>query len=54
MPRYVGLNCTTKCPYPSYGEKCQEYCNCNYDTCDVSTGCVAIKTSPSMFLNTYF
>lgn len=39
MPGYVGLNCTSTCPHPTYGERCQGYCNCSNETCDVSTGC---------------
>lgn len=53
MPGYIGLNCTTNCPYPSYGERCQGYCDCEYDTCDVSTGCNGPKTKkkPGMHFN---
>lgn len=41
---YIGLNCTTTCPYPSYGKRCQGYCNCSNETCDVSTGCTIFIT----------
>lgn len=44
MPGYIGQNCSTKCPYPSYGNRCQGYCDCNNDTCDVSTGCRSLTT----------
>lgn len=39
MPGYTGINCTKICPYPSYGPRCQGFCDCNKDICDVSTGC---------------
>lgn len=39
LPGYVGLNCVTKCPYPTYGEKCRGTCDCSKDACDVSMGC---------------
>lgn len=45
MPGYSGLNCTTRCPYPSYGYRCQGYCDCGNDTCDVSTGCRTITSA---------
>lgn len=44
MPGYSGLNCATKCPYPSYGNRCQNTCQCNNDTCDKSTGCRSLTT----------
>lgn len=44
MPGYSGPNCTTKCPYPLYGYRCQGYCNCTNYTCDVSTGCRTITS----------
>lgn len=39
LPGNVGLSCVTKCPYPTYGEKCQGTCDCSKDACDVSMGC---------------
>lgn len=39
MAGYTGLNCTIRCPYPSYGVNCQGTCNCSEEDCDVSTGC---------------
>lgn len=44
IPGYIGLKCTLTCPYPSYGERCQGYCDCSSDTCDLSTGCSGPKT----------
>lgn len=54
MPGYTGLNCTTKCPYPTYGERCQGYCDCSNNACDVSFGCIEITTSACMFLDIKF
>lgn len=39
MSGYSGPYCTTRCPYPTYGSRCQGYCDCSNDTCDVSIGC---------------
>lgn len=49
MPGYSGLNCTTRCPYPLYGYRCQGYCDCSIDTCDVSTGCRTITTGQTYY-----
>lgn len=38
-PGYIGKNCTSSCPYPTYGHGCQGICDCGKDKCDVSTGC---------------
>uniref|UniRef100_A0A8W8MRW4 Uncharacterized protein n=1 Tax=Magallana gigas TaxID=29159 RepID=A0A8W8MRW4_MAGGI len=45
MPGYSGLNCTTSCPYPSYGYRCQGNCDCSNDMCNVSTGCRTITSA---------
>lgn len=39
MQGYHGVNCTMQCPFPTYGIRCQKYCTCSKDLCDVSTGC---------------
>lgn len=44
MPGYTGLNCSDKCPFPFYGDRCQNMCDCNNETCDVSTGCRDLTT----------
>lgn len=49
MPGYFGLNCTNKCPYPSYGERCQGYCDCSNTTCNGSTGCGTLTTGIFIF-----
>ncbi|XP_062587072.1 uncharacterized protein LOC134248685 [Saccostrea cucullata] len=38
LPGYAGINCT-KCPFPYYGEKCQEHCQCSVELCHFSQGC---------------
>ncbi|XP_052690832.1 scavenger receptor class F member 1-like [Crassostrea angulata] len=53
MPGYSGLNCTTRCPYPFYGYRCQGNCDCSNDTCDVSTGCRTITTGQFNYQNVY-
>lgn len=42
MPGYTGVNCTSSCPYPYYGEDCQKTCNCGMNLCDVSIGCIGL------------
>lgn len=37
-----GMNCTKKCPFPTYGHRCQKLCKCNKEQCDVSTGCTLL------------
>lgn len=49
MPGYTGLNCATRCPYPLYGNICQEYCHCSIDTCDAFTGCRSLATGQPYF-----
>lgn len=48
MAGYVGWNCSTPCPYPTYGVRCQGYCNCYKDLCDISMGCI-IRTTGKHF-----
>lgn len=51
MPGYSGINCTTICPHPTYGQGCQGLCDYDEDICDVSTGCVPnTKTGKCMNL----
>lgn len=44
MPGYTGLNCSSKCPYPTYGRHCQGLCNCREILCEVSFGCRTLTT----------
>ncbi|XP_061168360.1 uncharacterized protein LOC133177322 [Saccostrea echinata] len=52
---YTGRHCGEKCPYPTYGEICQQVCECNQPLCDFSTGCKSnittflISTTSSLF-----
>lgn len=39
---YSGINCTKKCPFPTYGHRCQKLCKCNKEQCNVSTGCTLL------------
>lgn len=39
MTGYNGLNCTAKCPYPTYGHRCQGICTCSKELCGFQTGC---------------
>uniref|UniRef100_A0A8W8L7E1 Uncharacterized protein n=1 Tax=Magallana gigas TaxID=29159 RepID=A0A8W8L7E1_MAGGI len=38
-PGFFGPNCRASCPYPNYGHRCTERCECPKDQCDVSEGC---------------
>lgn len=49
MPGYTGMNCSFKCPYPSYGRKCQRVCNCDSNQCDVSRGCNSLTSGNDNF-----
>lgn len=39
MSGYTGLNCSDKCPHPTYGKNCQGFCNCSEIQCDILRGC---------------
>lgn len=41
---YTGQNCTLKCPYPTYGDNCQQNCKCRKDECDISSGCNSLTS----------
>ena len=43
-PGYIGTNCSIQCPYPTYGDGCQELCDCDKDICDISTVCTLLTT----------
>ncbi|XP_048771829.2 uncharacterized protein LOC125677721 isoform X2 [Ostrea edulis] len=36
---YTGRFCELKCPHPTYGEICQQICDCNKSLCNFATGC---------------
>lgn len=44
---FLGENCDTTCPYPTYGEYCQSECYCNVTSCDHVSGCT--ETSEEHF-----
>lgn len=49
MKGYHGFNCTLQCPFPTYGIRCQKYCNCSKDLCDVSKGCSTLDNGTFFF-----
>lgn len=49
MQGYHGVNCSIQCPFPTYGIRCQKYCTCSKDLCDVSTGCYTLVDSILIF-----
>lgn len=53
MPGYIGMKCTTVCPYPTYGHGCQGFCDCSKVMCDVSNGCEPITTGILHVVDTY-
>nr|XP_048767848.2 multiple epidermal growth factor-like domains protein 10 isoform X2 [Ostrea edulis] len=36
---YFGVDCTGRCPFPSFGKGCQLVCNCCEDQCNHEKGC---------------
>ncbi|XP_078325996.1 uncharacterized protein LOC144622861 isoform X2 [Crassostrea virginica] len=38
-PGFIGQNCSIVCRYPSYGQGCQNHCDCDKMYCDFKTGC---------------
>lgn len=41
---YTGVGCYITCPYPLYGEYCQEVCSCSLmEFCDFVSGCLKSK-----------
>lgn len=40
---YMGVNCSIKCRYPSYGKRCQSFCNCLEEDCEAATGCTNLE-----------
>lgn len=52
MQGFSGENCSSTCPYPTYGRGCQELCNCSKDICDVFTGCQSFTTGYNVLNST--
>lgn len=46
-PGFFGPNCRASCPYPNYGHRCTEMCECPKDQCDVSEGCKQFSLQPN-------
>lgn len=46
---YTGPNCTSICPYPTYGDNCQHICDCSKDECDYSSGCNSLTSEKQTF-----
>lgn len=46
---YIGVSCSLKCPYPSYGRKCQAICNWSEILCDISGGCSTLTSGNVQF-----
>ncbi|XP_062596751.1 multiple epidermal growth factor-like domains protein 10 [Saccostrea cucullata] len=42
---YLGTACDFKCPYPSFGDSCQERCSCNKTLCHFALGCTLDASS---------
>lgn len=38
-PGQYGINCSSQCPYPSYGKACQKTCSCESSLCHHVKGC---------------
>lgn len=51
MPGYNGANCTIACPYPYYGNQCQQQCTCIKDLYDVASGCQYTTRGTFLILN---
>ncbi|XP_056013976.1 uncharacterized protein LOC125676465 isoform X2 [Ostrea edulis] len=53
MKGYSGPFCEEKCPYPSYGLRCQSICKCTQENCSFENGCFkAISRSGNDTTNT--
>ena len=42
---YTGIYCQKQCPYPGYGDRCQQVCLCSKQRCSVFTGCQSKSNS---------
>ncbi|XP_062571110.1 uncharacterized protein LOC134233135 [Saccostrea cucullata] len=38
-PGFFGINCSEKCPYPHYGDRCRYRCHCPQEICNNTNGC---------------
>ena len=39
LPGYFGMNCSSECPFPSFGFLCDDACLCNTTECHHVKGC---------------
>ncbi|XP_078324062.1 uncharacterized protein LOC144622553 isoform X2 [Crassostrea virginica] len=39
LPGYFGMNCSSQCPFPSFGVLCSDTCQCNATECNHVNGC---------------
>ncbi|XP_048768527.2 scavenger receptor class F member 2-like isoform X2 [Ostrea edulis] len=39
---YWGSNCEIRCPFPTYGDACQQLCDCEERRCNSVSGCMII------------
>ena len=39
LPGYYGMNCSSQCPFPSFGVLCSDTCQCNATECHHGNGC---------------
>lgn len=47
--RFTGINCVTKCQYPTYGQACQSSCDCNATVCDLINGRINASESKNPY-----
>nr|XP_022290070.1 multiple epidermal growth factor-like domains protein 10 [Crassostrea virginica] len=50
-PGSFGRNCSLICPFPTYGKKCQNKCNCDNETCNAITGCTTQTTDDEEYFS---
>ncbi|XP_078312834.1 uncharacterized protein LOC144619271 [Crassostrea virginica] len=43
---YYWTNCNRTCPYPYYGGRCLQTCNCSEEVCNFITGCTEGDENP--------
>lgn len=47
-PGFYGINCSSACLFPYYGEGCQQECVCSKEECDISIGCQGKSTTTTI------
>lgn len=40
---FIGKECNTLCPYPTYGRNCDFICDCRKESCNAAIGCLQGK-----------